>query len=98
MQINVKNKLAYRLQYGETAQSISNALNMDIRELFGVNGNINNLQCGDIIILSKSYSKCYIVKPLDTKEDIARNLGITVERLINYTKCDKFYIGQKIML
>lgn len=98
MQINIKNKLVYRLQHGETAQSVSNALNMDIRVLFGANGNINNFQCGDIIILSKSYSKCYIVKPLDTKENIAKNLGITVEQLINHTKCDKFYIGQKIML
>ena len=98
MQINIRNKLVYRLQFGENVQSLSDVLNMDIGEIFSLNGNNKDLQCGDIVVLGKSYTKCYVVKPLDTKENIAKHLGITVEQLINYTKCRNFYIGQKIML
>lgn len=98
MQINIKNKLSYRLKNGETLQEISSSLNMNLSELYSINGNIKNLSSGDVVLLGKAYEKCYVVKPLDTKENIAKCLGITVEQLINYTKIDKFYIGQKIMM
>jgi len=91
----VKNYLPnyiYKVKKNETIMDI-------LSRGFMVTG-VENISAGDTIVLSKPKSIRYVVKPLETLEEISRNFGIDKETImsINDLKSNKLFIGQILWL
>lgn len=79
------------------------ALNHLLKEKYVVASTINNnveFEEGDKIIFKNSNHKSYVVKPLDTLQNIAKKFGVTKERLmeVNSLKSSRVFIGQKLIV
>lgn len=79
------------------------ALNHLLKEKYVVASTINNnveFEEGDKIIFKNSNHKSYVVKPLDTLQNIAKKFGVTEERLmeVNSLKSSRVFIGQKLIV
>lgn len=96
MQIKTKRSFTYKVQKNDTFSSIANKLKLDINEIKTLN-KIDTIQEDMVILLPKSYTNCYIVKPLDTYAQIAKNLNITEQQLKDITNNKKLFIGQRII-
>lgn len=97
MQINQKTYLSTRiLEQGEILDICKN-LCIDFAEVKVLN-NTNNFNVGDVVLLSKRYSKYYVVKPLDTKQTIAKSLNITEMELDEILDGEKLFLGKKILV
>ena len=96
MQISTKSNLIIKIQKGDTVSSICSKYKLDINQFKQLN-NIDSIVENDIVLLSKSFEHCYIVKPLDTPQKIANSLGVDLQKIENVTKGKKMFIGQKIL-
>ena len=56
-----------------------------------------NLNIGDWCNTKNIINKCYIVKPLDTFESVAKILNISLKDLKSIAKTKHLYVGQKII-
>ena len=97
MQINQKTYLATRITEQNEISDICKNLCIDFAEVKALN-NANNFNIGDVILLSKKYSKSYVVKPLDTKQTIAKSLNITERELDEILDGEKLFLGKRILI
>ncbi len=95
MQITQKKYISCVLD--KDIHSLCKDLCVDESEIQNINGK-QEFVLGDVVLLCKSYTKSYVVKPLDTKEHIAKTLGISVDELNKITNNKKLFIGQKIIV
>ena len=96
MQITTKSNLIYKVKNKDTIQSICRMFKVDANSLKALN-KIVDVQENDVILLPKPYEHIYVVKPLDTYEKIADELGVSEEKIIQVTKGKKMFIGQTIV-
>lgn len=80
----------------ETIEDICIMHKVDRQSLLTLN-NIKTIKQGDIVVLPKSYSTIYIVKPLDTVESIAKKLNKDKTVVAKACGSKNIYVGQKLM-
>ena len=97
MQITQKKYPSVILGYNDTLHSLCRDLNLDESDIMNINDK-QEFAFGDVILLCKPHIKNYVVKPLDTKEHIAKALNISIEELEKITNNKKLFIGQKIIV
>lgn len=96
MQAKIIQKLIYKVEIGDNINDICQKFKVSQTELFQLN-NIQKIEPSQVLVLPKSYSHVYVVKPLDTYEKIASSLGVSVEQIKTVTNGKKMFIGQKIV-
>ena len=96
MQITTKYNLCYKVKKDDTVANICKNFKIDEYSLKMLN-KTSSIQANDIILIPKPYEHIYVVKPLDTYEKIAKELNVSVDKIIEVTKGKKMYIGQKIV-
>ncbi len=96
MQINIKTKPYYLVKNGDTIKSVCAKLKISEEELKNIN-NVSEIEKNDVLILPKPYKYCYVVKPLDNYQKIAKKLDVSVDKIVEVTKGKQMFIGQKIM-
>lgn len=96
MQITTKSNLFYKVKNGDTLAQICQKFKVDEYSLKVIN-KTSRIDPLDVILIPKSYEHMYVVKPLDTYEKIARELGVSVEKIKEVTKGKKMFIGQRIV-
>ena len=97
MQVQIKQKLTYKVQSDDTLNSICQKLKVQESELLELN-QITQIRENQILLLPKSYSKIYVVKPLDTYSKIAQELGVSEEFLRQKLKGQTMFIGKRIVM
>lgn len=97
MQINQKTYLATRITEQNEISDICKSLCIDFAEVKALN-HANNFNVGDVVLLSKRYTKSYVVKPLDTKQTIAKSLNITERELDEILDGEKLFLGKRILI
>jgi LysM repeat protein len=63
-------------------------------------GGVDSVSEGDLVLLSKPKSIRYVVKPLETIEDISKQYDISISEIIEFNnlKSTKLFIGQILWL
>lgn len=95
MQISTKSNLIYKVKKNDTINTICQRFKIDEQQLKLLN-KCTEIKQNDILLLPKPYNYVYVVKPLDSYENIAKTLGVSIETITKVTKGKKMYIGQKI--
>ena len=94
---NTKNEVNVLYNYPKDIEVVVDK-DDDIEELKRKYGIKHNLNVGDVFIVNSSEK--YIVKPLDTFDNIAIKLGVSKEYLMrkNNLKTDKVFVGQILII
>ena len=93
-----KVRFTYRVEKGERLIDIAERFDTSIEILISINGLIEEVSCGELIIVERGEGKKYFVKPWDTIESIAHNNEKEVFELVGKIKTDCVYVGQKIYI
>ncbi len=96
MQITTKSNLFYKVKSGETLADVCQKFKVDEYSIKMLNKK-TSIQPFDVVLIPKPYEHMYVVKPLDTYEKIAKELGVSVEKIKEVTKGKKMFIGQRIV-
>ena len=92
----------YEVKQSETLDDIANKLNTTKENLLEINGNLNDMRQGQLIIVPKKTDyKVYTVKHGDTLYSIAKKYGIDVKSIVLYNglKENEFlYPNQRLMI
>ncbi len=92
----------YEVKQNETLDDIANKLNTTKENLLEINGNLNDMRQGQLIIVPKKTDyKVYTVKHGDTLYSIAKKYGIDVKSIVLYNglKENEFlYPNQRLMI
>ena len=93
-----KNNIFYRVESGDTLESISSLFNVSKNYIVLHNG--AELYAGKLLFLPETYFEVYVVKPFDTVEKIAKHFGKTAENIKqkNNLKTDYVFVGQKLYI
>ncbi len=93
----------YEVSNNETLEDVSKKLNIDMEELIELNGQLDNIYPGQLIVIPKQDSiyETYVVKKGDNLYEISRKYNVDVKtiELINGLDSDDYiYPGQKLKL
>ncbi|MBO4412967.1 MAG: LysM peptidoglycan-binding domain-containing protein [Clostridia bacterium] len=76
----------------------SQKFNFDISEFESLNGKINKISYGDVLVIPPSQKYYHVVQPTETLTIIANNFNVSEEYLKTTNKINKIFIGQKIFI
>ena len=92
----------YEVKQNETLESIANDLNITIEQLIKLNGNLDNLKQGQLIVIpTKVNYSTYLAKKGDTLYSISKKYNIDIKslELINGFKEDEYlYVEQEVLI
>lgn len=96
MQIKSCPNLAIKLTKQDNIDEICKEIKISKQSLYDIN-QTNKFSTCDYILLPKPYEKVYVVKPLDTIDNIAKTLGVGTDKIYCATN-GKIFVGQKIFI
>ena len=90
-------KFCYRVQKDETLLDISKKFNQSVFWVINENGLKDEIEEGDILVLSRSEGEIYEVLPHETIEGVCLKLGVSEERLFSLNgNIDYVFYGLKL--
>ena len=93
-----KKNIYYRVESGDTLESISSLFNVPKDYIVLHNG--QELYAGKLLFLPETNFAVYVVKPFDTLDKIAKHFGTTPENIKqkNSLMSDYVFVGQKLYI
>ena len=93
----------YRVENGETIESIADKLNISKTYLMDLNSLFGEVKEGDLIVIPNQNSifESYIVKKGDNLYEISKKVNVDIEDLLKINGLDKdeyIYPGQEILI
>ena len=99
MESFIKYGVLYRVQSGETLESICKKLKVDENYICSFNDfDKNRIEHGDVLFVPKTKCICHIVKPTETLSSIAKQYNISVEELKQKNNIEVLFVGQKLFI
>ena len=94
--LKFKHNIYYRVESGDTLESISSLFNVSKNYIVLHNG--AELYAGKLLFLPETNFAVYVVKPFDTLEKIAKHFGTTTESIKqkNNITSNYVFVGQKL--
>ena len=94
--LKFKHNIYYRVESGDTLESISSLFNVSKNYIVLHNG--AELYAGKLLFLPEIDFEVYVVKPFDTIEKISKHFGTTPENIKqkNSLMSDYVFVGQKL--
>lgn len=91
----VKNYLPYYIYQVKKQETLLDILAMGFKV-----DNVNSVNLGDYLVLSRPKSIKYIVKPLENLDDISFKLGVLKQDIMknNELKSEKLFVGQVLWI
>jgi LysM repeat protein len=90
----------YHVYKGDNLESIAKKLNTTINIIKQSNplSDLDNLEEGDILFISKCFKYVYITKPLDSLESIAKNFNVSVQYIKEVNNIENIFVGERILI
>ncbi len=85
-------KFFYRVQVEDTLNSIAQKFNAPIGRLIYNNNLTREVSAGDIVLVEQ-VEKVYLVKPLDTIEDIAKRFNLDAREILEKNHLPYVFCG-----
>ena len=96
---NADNNVFYRVQNGDTLESICKKLKVSKNYILSLNKiDENKLEQGDVLLVKSTSCVFHIVKPTETLFSIAKQYNVSVEELKQKNNIDVLFVGQKIII
>ena len=89
----------YRVQSGETLESICKKLKVNENYICALNQiDKEQIEKGDVLFISKTNYVYHIVKPMETLFSIAKQYNTSVEELKQKNNIEVLFVGQKLFI
>lgn len=92
-------RILYRVQEGDTLDSISKNYNVDKKDILSYNKiSVNNVVSGVRLILLDEEGIRYVVKPFDTLSKIAEKYNTSEEKIKKDNNISNIFLGEIIYI
>ena len=90
-------KFFYRVENKDTVFSVCQKFQIPPTVLIKLNGLNKEISCGDLLYIEKPACKTYKVKPFDTVELVAKELGLNKTELLEKNGLEYLFYGISII-
>ena len=91
-------KFFYRVNQGETLQSIAKKFNLSPISIIKDNGLKEEIQAGDVLCLIKQNHEIYFAEPFDTFRTIAKKFSVSEELLKDKNPVPYVFYGLGVII
>ena len=79
-------------------ENFSKKFNFNIEDFKTLNGKVNKIAYGDILVIPPSSKYYHIVQPAENLNTISKKYGIPAEEIAKTNNINQIFIGQKLFL
>ena len=93
---NSKDPLIYTVKMGETRDSIAKKFGVSIQNVDTIE--MDELLCGDKVIVDINEKLYHIVRPAERLCDISQKYNVPVEKLKEINNTTQVFVGQRLLI